>query len=93
MVWVGSRASRKPSPRKFTDSTVVISASAGNVTIHQMPWGANRPPSAAIWPHAGVGGLTPKPRNDSAASRMIAAPMIYVDCTMIGLIAFGRTWR
>ena len=68
-------------------------AKPGNTSPHQKPLGARRPPSATIAPHVGVGGRTPKPRNDSAASMMIAAPMMSVVWTMIGLIALGRMCR
>ena len=70
----------------------MISAAEGNTTNHQAPEPvtATRPPSAAICPHAGVGGATPNPRNDSAASRMMAPPITRVVLTMIGLRALGR---
>jgi len=44
-------------------------------------------------PHDGSGGWTPSPRNDSAASIMIAVDRLNVACTMIGASTLGRTAR
>ena len=47
----------------------------------------------SIAPHDGVGGCTPRPRNDSAASDRIAPARPRVAITITGLITFGSTWR
>ncbi len=78
---------------KLTASTVVTSAEAENTSSHQKPCTATPAPEAAMPPHVGIGGRTPKPRNDRAASMMMAMPTISVVCTMIGLMALGRMWR
>ena len=46
--------------------------------------------SEIIWPQLGVGGWTPTPRNDSAASNRIAAGRNVVANTMIGAVKFGN---
>src|SRR2546423_2577859 len=89
---LGSRASRNPSPRKLNAIRVSDSAIAGARTI----WGAMRnawKPSAAIAPHDGVGGWTPRPRKLRNASNRIACGMPNVAWTMIGPRAFGRMCR
>ena len=71
LVAAGSSASRRPSPTKLTASAMTTITRPGNVTSHQ----AEKPetwPSAMSFPSAGVGGWTPKPRNESAASMRIA---------------------
>ena len=50
-------------------------------------------PSASISPHAGWGGGTPTPRNDSVASAMITTPSCSVPSTMAVLTTFGRMCR
>jgi hypothetical protein len=49
--------------------------------------------SESIEPHDGAGGCTPSPRNESAASTMIAVERLNVACTMIGAVTFGRISR
>ena len=44
-------------------------------------------------PHDVSGGCTPKPRNDSVDSVMIASATPSVAFTMIGPTMFGRMWR
>src|ERR671935_156570 len=44
-------------------------------------------------PHAGFGGGTPTPRNDSAASVTMTMPSISVARTTAELTTFGRMWR
>src|SRR5687767_14124952 len=73
----GSRASRRPSPSRLNETTVRTMASPGKVEIHQAVIMASRP-SLTIEPHDGVGGWTPNPRNDSAASSRIVLPMLRV---------------
>ena len=54
-----------------------------------MTWGA----SLSMLPQDGAGGWTPRPRNDSAASIMMAVERLNVACTMIGASTLGRTAR
>src|SRR5256885_10468741 len=44
-------------------------------------------------PHDGVGGCTPSPRNDKAASDRIAPARPSVAITITGLMTLGSTWR
>jgi hypothetical protein len=46
-----------------------------------------------MFPHDGVGGWTPMPRNDSADSVGIAPATPSVAATRIGASVFGRMWR
>src|ERR1700737_1206838 len=67
---LGSRASRRPSPRKLNAISVKESAIAGARTM----WGAIRmawKPSAAIAPQEGGGGGTPRPRKLRKASKRL----------------------
>src|SRR5438309_8970631 len=89
---LGSRASRKPSPRKLNAISVSESAIAGASTM----WGEMRmawKPSAAMAPQEGVGGGTPRPRKLRKASKRIAMGMPMVAWTISGPRAFGRMWR
>src|SRR5437016_7958609 len=88
----GSRASRSPSPSKFSASTVMKIARPGHTAIH----GAVPRYACAILsmdPHDGVGGCVPSPRNDSVASAVIAPAMSSEACTTIGETLLGRMWR
>src|SRR5450759_442952 len=89
---LGSRASRRPSPRKFTASTVIRIARPGKIVnqglVDMVLWA-----SCSMLPQLGVGGLTPRPRKLSEDSRMIAPPTPRVAPTMIGAIALGKIWR
>ena len=88
----GSSASRRPSPTKLTASAMTTITRPGNVTSHQ----AEKPetwPSAMSFPSAGVGGWTPKPRNESAASMRIAAAISSVIVTTIGPMLLGSMCR
>src|SRR5258706_15787626 len=49
-----------------------------------------RPEPESIAPHAGYGGGTPKPRNESADSARMAAPRPMVGRVITGAPAFGR---
>src|SRR5690606_33292998 len=69
----GSRASRSTSPMKLKAITTIAMAAPGKTLIHQAVVRYDCP-SAIIWPHDGVGGWTPRPRNESVASPMIAPP-------------------
>ena len=50
-------------------------------------------PAVRMFPHEGVGGCTPIPRNDSADSVRIAPATPSVAATRIGASVLGRTWR
>src|SRR5216117_2650439 len=50
-------------------------------------------PDAIMLPQDGVGGWTPRPRNDRPASSMIALPIPSAAATMTGVSALGRTSR
>ena len=50
-------------------------------------------PSETIDPHSGVGGTTPRPRNDRPANTRMALPRSSVISTTSGPTAFGRIWR
>ena len=63
----------------------------GKTVIHHFC--GNCWPLAMSEPSDGVGGLMPKPRNESAASTMIAAPTDSVPLTTIGPSVFGRMCR
>src|SRR6267142_1704187 len=64
-------ASRRPSASMLKPSTASRIASPGNTTTHGACSMKPRP-SESISPSDGVGGRTPTPRNDSAASTRIA---------------------
>src|SRR4051812_950838 len=87
----GSSRARSPSPRKLNASTVIAIASPGKTSTHGA-WVSTSRPSASIEPSEDVGGCTPSPRNDSAASIWIANPIRIVACTIAGPIALGSTW-
>ena len=83
----GSRASRRLSPRKLKAITTVRIARPGNIAIHQR---SNvRAPSATIAPHSGEGGLAPRPRKLSPASKRMALPSSSVASTSTGPYTFG----
>ena len=50
-------------------------------------------PSASMSPQAGLGGGTPTPRNDSAASVTMTTPSMRVPSTMAEFTTLGRMWR
>src|SRR5213593_985011 len=85
----GSSASRKPSPTRLNDSTVRKIARPGQIAIHDAVV-RKRCAELSIEPHDGAGGCCPSPRNDSAASAMIAAAMDNVPCTSSAGRMFGR---
>src|SRR5215212_5299353 len=88
----GSRASRRPSPTKFTESTARAIAMPGKM-IACCPWTKTPKPlrkaSVSIAPHSGVGARAPRPRNESAATSRIAVASVRVACTMRGAVLFG----
>src|SRR5262249_29632272 len=86
----GSRASRSPSPRRVKASTLMAIMMPGNSTRKK---GVNTlfRSAASIDPHSAVGGCTPKPRKDSAATSSTAVAMPSVACTTSGVSEFGNT--
>src|SRR5206468_829486 len=88
----GSRASRRPSPKRLKPSTVTKMAMPGKSEIQGLDW-MNATLAFRSQPQLGVGGWVPSPRKESVASTMIEVAMPSVVVTMIGARQFGRTWR
>src|SRR5882762_11136054 len=86
---LGSSASRRPSPIRLNDSTVRKIASPGQIAI-QGALVRKRCAELSIEPQDGAGGCWPRPRNESAASAMIAAAIESVACTSSDGRMFGR---
>src|SRR5580692_957079 len=88
----GFSQSRRASPTRLMPTTKSPRNAPGNTATHQAmvseAW-----PSDTIWPHSGVGGCTPRPRNPSAAIHSIAMPSHTVVWTMTAGIAPGSTCR
>src|SRR5690606_35764176 len=84
----GSSASRRPSPRRCDAVTVMTTASPAAKGIHHSEKICPRL-SWIIPPHVGVGGVMPRPRKPSDASRRITFPTRKVETTRIGVSAFG----
>ena len=86
---LGSSASRKPSPTRLNDSTTRKIARPGHIAIHgalvRKRWAA-----LSMLPQDGAGGYWPSPKNDSAASAMIAAAIDNVACTKSAGMIFGK---
>src|SRR5207249_100624 len=87
---LGSRTSRRPSPRRLKASTVTMMAMPGNTEIQGAVSRYVRP-SFSMLPHDGVGGWAERPRYDSEASIKIACENATVPCTTNGEITFGST--
>ena len=87
----GSSQSRMPSPTKLKPITTVRMARPGKVATHH--WFTSSRPSDTIDPHSGVGGTTPRPRNDRPANTRMALPRSSVTSTISGPTAFGMIWR
>src|SRR5581483_4614824 len=89
----GSSFTRSQSPRRLADSTISMMQQPGSTVSHQYP--AIRPflPSASMRPHAGLGGGTPTPRNESAASVTTTTPSMRVPRTMAEFSTLGRMCR
>ena len=88
----GSRTSRRPSPSRLNESEQKKIARPGK-TASRGACETYDCASESITPHDGVGGWTPRPRNDSTASPMIAAGIVTVACTSSVEDMFGRTCR
>ena len=78
----GSNASRRPSPMKLTDSEISTMNRPGNQNSHGS---VSRLVLVLVddQPERRVRGLTPRPRNDSAASSSTASAIVSVAFTMI----------
>src|SRR5262249_29393766 len=74
---VGSSASRRPSPTKFTPSTKRISSPPGNRNSHGNV-SAEFVPSRMSVPSDTSGGWTPKPKYDSPVSARMTPPTLIV---------------
>src|SRR5260370_41803889 len=86
----GSSASRRPSPTRLNDSTTRKIAKPGHSAIH----GAlvrKRCAEFSMLPQDAAGGCCPSPRNDSAASLAVAAPLESVACTSSAGMILGST--
>src|SRR5439155_25404215 len=86
---VGSRASRRPSPRKLMLSTVSRIAMPGKI-VSQGLEDIVLCASCSMFPHDGVGTWTPRPRKLKEDSAMMAPPTPKVAPTMMGAMALGR---
>src|SRR5436309_5904313 len=88
----GSRASRSPSPSKFSASTVMKIARPGHTAIHgAVPRYACA--MLSIEPQDGAGRCVPSPRNDSATSAGIVPAKASEDGTPNREALLGRLWR
>src|SRR5262245_14333902 len=85
----GSSQSRNPSASMLKPRTAVTMARPGKITTHGA-WSMKPRPSESMRPSDGVGGRTPTPRKDSAASTRIAMAMSTEACTSTGVTQFGR---
>src|SRR5262249_36122951 len=73
----GSKQSRSPSPSRLNDSEQKNTANPGRIASRGA-WATYDCASDSITPHEGVGGWTPRPRNERTASPMIAAGIVTV---------------
>jgi len=76
----------------LNDSTTRKMARPGHIAIH----GAlvrKRCAALSMLPQDGAGGCCPSPRNDSAASAMMAAAIDNVACTSSAGMMFGKMWN
>src|SRR6185437_9915156 len=87
----GSSASRNASPSKLNPNTAAPIASPGKTDVHGAcrSWYRSRP-SAIIEPQLGVGGCTPRPRNESEDSAMIAPATPSVAAMTTGATTLGK---
>ena len=89
---LGSRASRRPSPTAFTQSTSSTTTTAGPANSHGKLLTC-RAPSPSSVPSEVSGGWTPKPKNDSPVSARIAPPTLRVASMISSEEMFGRMCR
>src|SRR5690606_36946718 len=89
----GSRASRRPSPRKLTAMTVIASTTPGKNGHHQLPWRRKPFEFDSALPQLTSVARMPKLRKLTNASRTIALAKIRVEETTTGPRVLGRMWR
>ena len=87
---LGSRASLRPSPTRFKDTTARKIARPGKTVIHQARVMKVRPVAAMV-PQDAVGGRIPKPRKLSPDSARIAPPIPRENATMMVETTLGNT--
>src|SRR5207247_1976963 len=85
-VLTGWSASCTASPSSVHATTTSTSATPGAVATQGALTSVSRP-EAIMLPHDGVGGCTPRPRNERPASSMIALPTPSAAATMTGVSA------
>src|SRR5690606_31540138 len=88
----GSRASRRPSPRRLRPTTRRTTTAPGAAMVHQAVVTRERA-SRTIDPSDGVGGGVPSPRKLSDASVSTAQDRDRVTWTMTIAVMLGSTWR
>src|SRR5205809_79787 len=89
---IGFSASCSASPSRVQATTTSTRAMPGAAATHGAFTSVSLP-DAIMLPQDGVGGWTPRPRNDRPASSMIALPIPSAAATMTGVSALGRMWR
>lgn len=82
--------SRNLSPSRLNVATVIKIAVPGARITHGAVCNIDRP-LFIIAPHSAVGGIAPKPKNDSPANSMIIVPMSKAAVTTIVPAILGRT--
>src|SRR5207237_5417337 len=88
----GSSDRLRESPKRLAPSTVTTMARPGMADSHHALPTYSRP-SLIIPPQLGVGGWTPRPRNDSDDSTMISSASWKLETTMAGPTTLGAMWR
>ena len=88
----GSSAVRTPSPRTVSASTVTKSAPAGSSRYCGAAW-YQTSAAVSICPQEGVGGLTPTPRNERAASTVMFVGTSSDAYVMTGAASAGSSSR
>src|SRR5437899_7535683 len=88
----GSSASRSPSPSRLRLRTARKIAAPAENEYHGV-WVRYFRPVSSMEPHDGVGGWTPSPRNESAASVRMALAKATEACTNNGDKQFGSNTR
>src|SRR5438094_1193343 len=89
----GSSASRSESPNRLKPNTARLIATPGAIASHGACSRNCMPAPRSMSPHAGVGSFTPRPRNDSDASRRMAWPRKALSMMRYGAITLGTTCR
>src|SRR4030042_1524243 len=88
---LGSRISRRASPKILNPMTVIKMNSPGEVAYHH--WSMrNLRPTLTMAPHSGVGGWVPSPIKLREAAMRIVSPRMRVARMMTEEKQFGRIW-